>query len=107
MHRGVGERTPDEPAPKVDARCQLGMQLLELAARLVLSLFITAGFAAALNLYADLSLSSPNVIRACEGIFLWSLALISCVTSRYQTSSPANPPEVSSIIARRSATWAP
>jgi hypothetical protein len=83
------------------------MQLLALAARLGLSLFITAGFAAALNLYADLSLSGPNMIRACAGTFFWSLAASSCVTSRHHGNSPVSPHDISGIIARRSGTWAP
>jgi hypothetical protein len=83
------------------------MHLLELAAKLGLSLFITAGVAAALNLYAEPALSRPNMIRACVGSFLWSLALIWGVTNPHQGYSPANPHDISSVIARRSGTWGP
>jgi hypothetical protein len=103
MHRGAGDRTPDGRAPKVDASCRLGMQWLDLTARLGLSLFIAAGVAAAWNMYADRSLSSPNMIRACEGSFFWSLAFTSWVRSRHPGNSPVSPAKVSDIIARRSA----
>jgi hypothetical protein len=69
------------PAPRVAQSRQIGVRLLDLAAAIGLSLLITAGFAAALSLYTNLSPSSPHVIDVCEGIFLWSLALFSCVTS--------------------------
>ena len=56
----------------------VGRGILGLIARVGLALFLTAGFAGALVLYAGMTPSSPNVIRACEGFFFWSLALISC-----------------------------
>ena len=42
-----------------------------------LALLVTTGFASALALYAGLAVLSPNMIRACEGVFLWTLALVS------------------------------
>ena len=46
--------------------------------RVGLALLVTAGFASALALYdAGLAVLSPNMIRACEGVFLWTLALVS------------------------------
>ena len=58
------------------------MQLLDIVARLGFSLFITAGFGAGLCLYTGMTLANPNLVRECGGVFLWTLALISCVTSR-------------------------
>jgi hypothetical protein len=58
------------------------MQLIDIVARFGFSLFITAGFAAGLCLYTGMTLASPNFVTACGGVFLWTLALISCVTSR-------------------------
>jgi hypothetical protein len=58
------------------------MELLAIAARLGLSLLLTAGFAAGLSLNTGMTPTSPNMVRACEGFFFWALALISCVTSR-------------------------
>jgi hypothetical protein len=78
----VWDRDLDGAAPKVNPIHHLGLHLLEIVARLAFSLFITAGFAAGLCLYTGMTLSSPNLVRACEGFFLWTLALISCVTSR-------------------------
>jgi hypothetical protein len=61
----------------------LSLHLLDIVTRLGFSLFITAGFAAGLCLYNGMTLStSPNMVRACGDVFLWTLALISCVTSR-------------------------
>ena len=51
--------------------------VLVIVARVGLALFVTAGFAIALALYAGLTMPSPNMIRACEGVFLWTLALVS------------------------------
>ena len=48
-----------------------------IVARVGLALLVTAGFASALALYAGLAVLSPNMIRACEGVFLWTLALVS------------------------------
>jgi hypothetical protein len=81
-HAGVWDRALDGSASKVAAGDPLGLLLLILAARFGLSLFITAGFAAGLSLYAGLTFANPNLVRACEGVFFWCLALISCTTSR-------------------------
>ena len=51
--------------------------VLGIVARVGLALLVTAGFASALALYAGLAVLSPNMIRACEGVFLWTLALVS------------------------------
>jgi hypothetical protein len=58
------------------------MELLAIIARLGLSLLLTAGLAAGLSLNTGMTLASPNMVRACEYIFFWALALISCTTSR-------------------------
>src|SRR4051794_12696211 len=51
--------------------------VLGLVAQVVLALLVTAGFASALALYAGLAAPSPNMIRACEGVFLWTLIVVS------------------------------
>jgi len=81
-HGGVWDRALDDPAPNDAQGDHLGLKSLDLAARLGLSLFITAGFAAGLSLYAGLTFADPNMVRACEGMFFWSSALILCGTSR-------------------------
>jgi hypothetical protein len=58
------------------------MEWLAIVARLGFALFLTAGFAAGLSVYADMTFASPNLVPACEGVFFWALALISCGTSR-------------------------
>jgi hypothetical protein len=80
--QGVWDRALDGSAPKVAPIHHLGIQLLDIVARLGFSLFITSGFSAGLCLYAGMTLASPNLVRACGGVFLWTLALISCMTSR-------------------------
>jgi hypothetical protein len=75
------DRSLSEPAQRVAPSCHTGVRLLDLAASVGLALFVTAGLAAALGLYTGLTLSSPHLISACEGFFLWSLALFSVVTS--------------------------
>ncbi len=57
------------------------MELLAIVARLGLSLFITAGFAAAISLNNGMNLNSPIFVNVCGSVFLWTLALFSCVTS--------------------------
>jgi hypothetical protein len=59
------------------------MELLAIVARLGLALFLTASFAAGMSLNTGMTLASPNMLRACEGVFFWALALISCTTSRH------------------------
>jgi hypothetical protein len=58
------------------------MELLGIVARLGLTLFVTAGFATGLSLNTGMTLASPNMVRVCEGVFLWTLALISYTASR-------------------------
>jgi hypothetical protein len=72
----------DGSAPKTTPTYHVGIELLAVIARLGLSLFITAGFAAGLSLNTGMTLASPDLVRACEGAFLWTLALLSCGTSR-------------------------
>jgi hypothetical protein len=79
---GVWDRALDGIATKPAAEEPLTRQLLILMARLGLSLFITAGFAAGLCLITEISVTDPNSVRACEGVFFWSLALVSSVTGR-------------------------
>jgi hypothetical protein len=82
LRQGVWDRALDGSAPKVAPIHHLDVQLLDIVARLGFSLFITTGFAAGLCLYSGMTLANPNFVRACGGVFLWTLALISCVTSR-------------------------
>jgi hypothetical protein len=60
----------------------LGLELIVIAARLGFAVFLTMGFAAGVGLRGGMSLANPIAVRLCAGFFLWSLALISCVTSR-------------------------
>ena len=80
--QGLWDRALDGSAPKVASSDHLGMELLAIVSRLGLALFLTAGFAAGLSLNTGMTLASPNTVRACEGVFFWALALISCTTSR-------------------------
>jgi hypothetical protein len=75
------KRPQDERAPGRAPSCHIGERLLELAAPIGLSLLVTAGFAAALGLCTELTVSSPRAINACVAFFLWSLAPFSCVTN--------------------------
>ena len=72
----------DGSTPKVQAACDLGPELLAIITRLVFAIFMTLGFAAGLGLSGGTTLTNQIAVRLCEGFFLWSLALISCVTSR-------------------------
>jgi hypothetical protein len=72
----------DGPAPKAAPNYDLGMELLAIVARFGFSLFLTAGFAAGSSLYSGTTLANPGMVRACEVMFVWILALISCGTSR-------------------------
>jgi hypothetical protein len=82
LPQGVWDRDLDGASPKVKPIHHLGLQLLDIVARVAFSLFITAGFAAGCCLNASMSLSSPTFVTACGGVFLWTLVLISCMTSR-------------------------
>jgi hypothetical protein len=79
--RGSRDRAGSTPPPGPALRRHIGVRLLDLAASLGLALLITAGFAAALGLYTRWAWSSANGIHACEGIFLWCWALLSCTSS--------------------------
>lgn len=74
--------TWDESTPKITRGDHLGRELLDGVEQLGLSLLITAGFAAGLSLYTGMTLASPNLIRACEAMMFWTLALVSCMKSR-------------------------
>jgi hypothetical protein len=78
----IWDRELDESAQKAAPSDHLGVELLAIVARLGLSLFITAGFGAALSLNNGMNLANPIFVKACGGVFLWALTLISCVTSR-------------------------
>lgn len=71
----------DAPAPEAAPSCHFGVRLLELVAPIGLSLLVTSGFAAALGLGTNLTLSSPQAIDSCVAFFLWSLVPFSCVTN--------------------------
>ena len=49
------------------------MELLAIVARLGLSLFLTAGFAAGLSLNSGMALASPNMVRGVRVVFLLGL----------------------------------
>ena len=72
----------DGSTPKVQATYDLGPELLAIIIRLVFAIFLTLGFAAGLGLSGGTNIASPIAVRLYEGFFLWSVALISCVTSR-------------------------
>jgi hypothetical protein len=76
------DRALDGSAPKTVPFDHLNREWLIIVARLGLSLFITAGVAAGLGCYTGMTLDSPNLVRACEGVFFWVLALISCTAGR-------------------------
>jgi hypothetical protein len=78
--RGSRDLAGFTPPPGPARRLHIGVRLLDLAASMGLSLLITAGFAAALGLYTHWAWSSPNGIYACEGIFLWYWAFLSCTS---------------------------
>jgi hypothetical protein len=82
LPQGVWDHDLDGADPKGNPIHRLGLHLLDVVARVGFSLFITAGFAAGLCLNASMSLSSPMLVTACGGVFLWTLVLISCMTSR-------------------------
>jgi hypothetical protein len=77
----IGDRDLDGSAPKVAPGDYLDIALLVIA-RVGLSLFLTVGFGAGLSLYAGMTFASPNFVEGCGCVFLWTLASISCVTSR-------------------------
>jgi hypothetical protein len=79
--RGSRDGAGSTPPPGPARRRHIGVRLLDIAVPMGLSLLITAGFAAALCLCTHSAWSSPNGIYACEGIFLWCWALLSCTSS--------------------------
>lgn len=87
---GTGDRERAGIAPKVLPSDDLAREALILVARIGLALLLTAGFAAALILFTGLTLASPNLVRACEGFFLWTLAVMTCTTSR-RSPRPTGP----------------
>ena len=82
---------PASPAvdPIAQAGRDLGPELLSIMTRLVIAIFLTFRLAAGLGLSGDTTLTNPIAVRLCEGFFLWSLALISCFTSR--STCPSGP----------------
>jgi hypothetical protein len=79
---GVWDRALDGSATKANPIHDVCLHLFDIVARLAFALFITSGFAAGLCLNNGMTLSSPNLIKACGGVFLWALALTSCTTGR-------------------------
>jgi hypothetical protein len=71
----------DGSAPKPVPCTSLGTELLTIAERLGLSLFLTAGFGAGLGLYTGNNLATRTLVEGCGYFFLWSLALVSAVSS--------------------------
>ncbi len=78
---GTWDRKLNSSDSQVARGHHVGMELLAIIARLGLSLFITAGFAAAISLNNGMNLNSPIFVNVCGSVFLWTLALFSCVTS--------------------------
>jgi hypothetical protein len=64
------------------AALDLGLECLAIIAKLGFAVFLTVGFVAAIGLTSGMSFVNPMAVRLCAGFFLWSLVLISCVTSR-------------------------
>ncbi len=73
----VRDREPFNSPRQVAPLRPVWVLMLLIVARVGLALLITAGFAIALGVYAGLPALGPNMIRACEGIFLWTLILVS------------------------------
>jgi hypothetical protein len=83
IYPAVWDPERDSPALKKGAPSgPVWLVLVDIAARVALALFLTAGFAVALNLYAGLTMGSPDMIRACVWVFLWVLVLVSCGSPR-------------------------
>ncbi len=80
--QGVCDRELDSSAPNSAPHYHLGIELLAIVARLGLALVMTVGFAAGLSLNNGMNLASPFFVKVCGRVFLWALALVSCVTSR-------------------------
>jgi hypothetical protein len=75
---GVWDRERDGWSLAKGGRCRPVLaDLLAFVGRVGLALFLTAGFAIALDLYTGLTMGSPSMVRACAGVFLWTLVLVS------------------------------
>jgi hypothetical protein len=64
------------------AALDLGLEFLATIARLGFAVFLTVGLVAAIRLTNGMNPVNPIAVPLCVGFFLWSLVLISCVTSR-------------------------
>jgi hypothetical protein len=80
---GAWNRTLSRSAPKCVPIQHFGIRLFKMVAQLAFSLFITAGFGAGLYLCTEVNPVSQIFVGACEGIFLWTLALISLGSNRH------------------------
>jgi hypothetical protein len=85
--RGTWDRDLDGPDSNHAAGDHVGIDILAVGARVGISLFFTAGFAAALNLNSGLPLGTLKTVPLCECFFVWVLVLVSCTLSR-RASSP-------------------
>jgi hypothetical protein len=64
------------------AALYFGLEFLAIIAKLGLGVFLSVGFVAATGPTSGTTPDSPIAVRLCARFFLWSLALISSVTSR-------------------------
>jgi hypothetical protein len=65
-----------------EAALDFGLESLAMLAKLGFAGFLAVGFVAATGLTSGMSLVNAIAVPLCAGFFLWSLVLISCVTSR-------------------------
>jgi hypothetical protein len=64
------------------AALYFGLEFLAIITKLGFAVFLTLGFVAAIGLTSGMNPVNPIAVPLCAGFFLWSLALISSVTSR-------------------------
>jgi hypothetical protein len=81
LREGIDELPGQPPGHKSPFGC-FGLEFLAMIANLGFAVFLTVGFAAGSGLTSGMSLTNPIAVRLGAGFFVWSLALISSVTSR-------------------------
>ncbi len=81
LRKGIDELPGQPPGHKSPFGC-FGLEFVAVIANLGFAVFLTVGFMAAIGLQIGMNPVNPNAVRLCAGFFLWSLVLISCVTSR-------------------------
>ena len=81
LREGIDELPGQPPGHKSPFGC-FGLEFLAVIAKLGFAVFLSVGFVAAIGLQSGMNPVNRNAVRLCAGFFLWSLILISCVTSR-------------------------